>query len=164
MSIICRERLWGKGSDFQRFIRRSRNLVFCLLLLYYMLKIWFSEYYLYSILIPYFLHHKSHLIWRFTIRPITSSRESTKKDVHTTSLPKNFIFLSINYIALFSSLMQLKLQYKSCWYSESKKSIVLCLPISGHLICQHMCMQMDSYYRGQQNIACGANLTYHLFL
>lgn len=51
--------------------------------------------------------------------------------------------------------MQLNLQYKPCWHSESKGSMVLCLPITGHLICQCMCMHMDSYYRGQQNVVCG---------
>ena len=79
---------------------------FCLLLLYYMLKISFPEYYLYSIVIPYILHRRSHLGLKFTIRLITSSRGSTKNDVYPLLFTKNFIFYKITYYFFFSNAIK----------------------------------------------------------
>lgn len=147
-SVICRERLWKSRTFPHRFFQRSMNLVFCLFL-YYMLKLCFSEYYLY-ISTVWLLHHKTLLIWKFTVRLIISSRGSAKNDVLTYLLPRNFIFYPQTYILLFSSVMPLRLQCRPCSHSEPKDSTGLCLAISGYLICQNICRHMNSFCRAQQ--------------
>lgn len=106
--IICREILWKRGNSLHRFFQRSINLTFCPFLLYYMFKLCFFKYYLYSILIVCLLHHRTILISRFTVRLIISSRESAKNwytHIFTTS---KFYFLStkLHIIFFFSNAIK----------------------------------------------------------
>lgn len=91
--IICREILWKRRISLHRFFQRSRNLTFCLFLLYYMFKLCFSKYYLCSILVVCLLHHRTLLISRFTVILI-SSGGSAKKCIYT-----HFHYLNISYLS-----------------------------------------------------------------
>lgn len=100
-SVICRERLWKSRTFPHRFFQRSMNLVFCLFL-YYMLKLCFSEYYLY-ISTVWLLHHKTlNLKVHCQINNIFK-RECKKWCTHVFATSK-FHFLSTNlHITLFFS-------------------------------------------------------------